>query len=87
MAGGQRPHRCDQDEIHREESRDENSGSGHGYNRFGDGRGGYSGDRRADFDNLRGGHRAHEHLVRFEDKEFEDHNCEEGSNEKPRARS
>jgi hypothetical protein len=85
--GGHGPRR-DQEDHHREESGGENSGFDHGFDRFGDGRGGYGGGRRADFDNQRGGHsadfhnqrdgrRAHEHRVRFEDEEFEDH--EEGS--------
>jgi hypothetical protein len=75
-AGGRGPRR-DQEDHHREEFGDENSGFGHGFDWFGDVRGGYGGGRRADFDNQRGRRHAHERRVRFEDEEFEDH--EEGS--------
>ena len=75
--GGRGPHHR-HEENHREESGDENSGFGHGFDRFGDGHGGHGGGRRADFDNQRGGRRAHGRRVRFEDEESE-YNAHEGS--------
>jgi hypothetical protein len=81
--GGQRLHHRDPEEFYREESRDENSGFGHEFDLFGDGHRGYGGGRRADFDNLRGRHRAHGRQVKFEDEEFEDHERDEGSDENP----
>ena len=60
--GGRGPHRR-REENHREESGDENSSFGHGFDRFGDGHGGHGGGRRAGFDNQRGGRRAHGHRV------------------------
>lgn len=70
VAGGRGAY-CDQADLHREESGDENSGFGHGLNRFGDDHREYGGGRRVDFDNQHGGCRAHGRLVRFEDEEFE----------------
>ena len=91
-AGGRGAHRPHEDH-HREESGDENSGFGHGFEHFGRGRGGHGGGRRADFDNQRGGRRAygrraHGRHVRFDDEEFENHHEDEGSddNENPFGR-
>ena len=75
--GGRGPHRR-HEENPREESGDENSGFGHGFDCFGDCHGGHGGGHHADFDNQRGGHRAHGRRVRFEDEESE-YNDHEGS--------
>jgi hypothetical protein len=85
MTRGRRLHHRDPEEFYREESGDENSGFIHGFDPFGDGRRGYGDGRRADFDNPRGRRCTHGRRVRFEDEEFEDHDCEEGSDENPFA--
>ena len=84
-AGGRRARR-DQEDRHRAESGDENSGFGHGFNRFGDGPEGSVGGRHADFNNYHGGRHAHRRnadgrRVHFEDEEFEDQDHEEGSHD------
>jgi hypothetical protein len=83
--GGRRLHHHDPEEFNREESRDENSGFSHEFNPFIDGHRGYGDGRHTNFDNLRGRRRAHGRQVRFEDKESEDHDHEEGSDENPSA--
>jgi hypothetical protein len=85
MTGGRRLHHRDPEEFNCEEFGDENSGFGHEFDQFRDGRRGYGDGCHADFDNPRGRHRAHRRRVRFEDEEFEDHDREEGSDENPFA--
>jgi hypothetical protein len=71
VAGGRGHHRR-HEERRREEYGDENSGFGHGFDRFGDDRGGRGGRRRADFDDQRGGRRADGRRVHFENEGFDD---------------
>jgi len=53
-----------------EEFGDENSGFGNGFHdRFGNGRGGRGGGRRADFYNQHGGGRRHDRHVHFDDED------------------
>jgi hypothetical protein len=83
--GGRWLHHRDPKEFNCEESGDENSGFGHEFDPFGDDHRGYGDSRHADFNNLRGRRRAHGRQVRFEDKEYEDRDREEGSDENPFA--
>jgi hypothetical protein len=85
MTGGQRLYHRDPEEFYREESGDENSSFGHGFELFGDDCRGFGDVCHANFDNPRGRRRAHGHRVRFEDEVFEDHDREDGSDENPFA--
>jgi hypothetical protein len=59
--GGRMLHHRDPKEFYREEFGDENSGFGHEFYLFGDGRRGYGGGRHGDFDNPRGRRPAYGH--------------------------
>jgi hypothetical protein len=59
--GGRRLHHHNPEEFNHEESRDENSGFGHEFDPFRDGRRGYGDGRHTNFDNLRGRCHAHGH--------------------------
>jgi hypothetical protein len=82
---GQRLHHRDPEEFYWKESGDDNSSFSHEFDPFGTSHKGHGGVRHAEFDNPRGRCRAHGCRVRFEDKEFEDLDREEGSDENPFA--